>query len=571
MKFRFFACSLSVLCLLMISDVSAQGVSSKKIVKKLKSDIGFLASEELEGRRTGTEGERKAADFLVAHYTQSHINPYKGNYRYSFNFVNGKEISPATQIKLGNKVMRMKEEAFPLPFSANGDVKADVIPEVMEQDGLWMLPLYKDREEANDAHFDWEKSAYERSKEAQKQGAKAVLFYDSYGARYMAEFNRKSDFEMLDIPAAVLTFEGYRNNVNASTTEIAIHLKVDLKKTEMTGTNIAAYIDNKAPYTVIIGAHYDHLGYGEDGNSMDPSSKTKVAKDGNGVQIQPADAKANDKAKHIHNGADDNASGTAALMQIAGWIKDNKLVHYNYLFLHFSGEELGLLGSKAFVKDQGIDSSKVAYMINMDMVGRLNDSTHALTVGGIGTSPVWGKMIDKKNEQFKIVYDSSGIGPSDHTSFYNAGIPVLFVFTGLHTDYHKPSDDADKINYKGQAQVMEYVYNVVAKMEKEPKPVYTMTKQSTVGKVRFKVTLGIMPDYSYQEENGIRVDGVSEDRPAIKAGIKAGDIITQVGEYKVKGMQSYMEALSKFAAGDKTEVKILRAGKELKLPLEFNK
>lgn len=571
MNFRFVACALPVLSVAIISVSSAQGVSSKKIVKQLKSDIGYLASDALEGRRTGTEGERKAADYLVAHYTQSHINPYKGNYRYSFNFVNGKEISTATQIKLGNKVMRIKEEAFPLPFSANGEIKADVIPEVMEQDGLWMISLYKDRDEANDAHFDWEKNAYDRCREAQKQGAKAVLFYDSYGARYMAEFNRKSDFETLDIPAAMLTFEGYRNHVSANVTNIPVNMKVELKKTEMTGTNIAAYIDNKAPYTVIIGAHYDHLGYGEDGNSMDPSSKGKVIKDGNGVQIQLADATTKEKAKHIHNGADDNASGTAALMQIADWIKDNKLVHYNYLFLHFSGEELGLLGSKAFVKDQGIDSSKIAYMINMDMVGRLNDSTHALTVGGIGTSPVWSKMIDKKNEQFKIVYDSSGVGPSDHTSFYNAGIPVLFMFTGLHTDYHKPGDDADKINYKGQAQVMEYVYNIVTKMEKEPKPVYTMTKQSTVGKVRFKVTLGIMPDYSYQEENGIRVDGVSEDKPAIKAGIKGGDIITQLGEYKVKGMQSYMEALSKFAAGDKTEVTILRNGKEMKFPLEFNK
>jgi hypothetical protein len=206
----------------------------------------------------------------------------------------------------------------------------------------------------------------------------------------------------------------------------------------------------------------------------------------------------------------------------------------------------------------------------MDMVGRLNDSTHALTVGGVGTSPVWYSIIDKNNPNFRIGYDTSGIGPSDHTSFYNQGVPVLFLFTGLHTDYHKPSDDADKINYKGEALVMNYVFNLVKKMEKMPKPKYTPTKQSTIGKVRFKVTLGIMPDYSFQE-GGVRVDGVSEGRPAIKAGLKAGDVIIQLGDNKVNGMQSYMEALGKFAEGDKTTVKFLRNGEEKTAPLEFTK
>ncbi len=570
MNLRFLACTLPVITLLSVQQATAQGVPDKKIVKKLKADIGYLASDALEGRRTGTEGERKAADYLVAHYTQAGIYPYKGNYRYSFNFVNGKEIAANSYIRINSKDLRIKEEVFPLPFSANGEVKADVIPEIMEQDGLWMLSLYSNREEANDAHFDWEKSAYDRAKDAQKQGAKAVLFYDSYGARYPAEFNKKSDFESLDIPLAMLTYAGYSNNIKDGNSNITVALNVNMQKTEMTGTNIAAYIDNKAPYTVIIGAHYDHLGYGEDGNSLDASSKSKVWKDGNGVQIKVEDADAKERAKHIHNGADDNASGTAALLQVADWIKNNKLARYNYLFLHFSGEELGLLGSKAFVKDQGIDSSKVAYMINMDMVGRLNDSTHALTVGGVGTSPAWAKMADKNNPDFRIVHDSSGIGPSDHTSFYNVGIPVLFMFTGLHTDYHKPSDDANKINYKGEAQVMKYVYNIVRRMEAEPKPVFTATKQSTVGKVRFKVTLGIMPDYSFQEE-GVKVDGVTDGRPASKAGIKTGDVITQLGDIKIKGMQSYMEALSKFAEGDKTEVTVKRGDKELKMPLEFTK
>jgi C-terminal processing protease CtpA/Prc len=164
--------------------------------------------------------------------------------------------------------------------------------------------------------------------------------------------------------------------------------------------------------------------------------------------------------------------------------------------------------------------------------------------------------------------DSSGAGPSDHTSFYRAGVPVLFVFTGLHTDYHKPSDDAEKLNYDGETQVLRYVYNIVEQMDKQPKPKFKTTKEATVGKVRFKVTLGIMPDYSFQE-GGVKVDGVTDGKPAIKAGIKAGDIITQLGSHKVNGMQTYMEALGAFKEGDKTEVTIIRGEDEIKLPIEF--
>ncbi len=533
--------------LLSASMVTAKGKSDKKTVKQLKADIGYLASDELEGRHTGSEGEKKAAAYIIAHYQKLGISAFKNEYRYPFSFVNGKEIGNISQIKIDGKTLRIKEDAFPLPFSANKKASGEAVPEVLEKGSVWVMPLYKDKEEADDAHFDWEKAAFEQGREAVKQGATGVIFYDNYGAKFPPEFNSKSEIEPLEIPAAFITNKAYTKYISNSTANLKVDLNVYIKKTELTGTNIAAYINNKAPYTVVIGAHYDHLGYGEDGNSL----------------------LANAKKNHmIHNGADDNASGTAALMQMAGWVKDDKLNKYNYLFIHFSAEELGLIGSKNIIKDAKLDSSNVAYMINMDMVGRLNDSTHALTVGGVGTSPVWGKMVDKNIPQFRIGLDSAGVGPSDHTSFYNTGIPVLFFFTGTHKDYHKPTDDADKINYEGEAAVMNYIYNIVEKMEKEPKPAYLTTKQSTVGKVRFKVTLGIMPDYSFQE-GGVRVDGVTDGKPAIKAGIKAGDIIIQLGDNKINGMQTYMEALGKFKENDKTQVTIQRNGKEMKLPIEF--
>jgi C-terminal processing protease CtpA/Prc len=208
-------------------------------------------------------------------------------------------------------------------------------------------------------------------------------------------------------------------------------------------------------------------------------------------------------------------------------------------------------------------------MINMDMVGRLVDSTSALNVGGLGTSPAWGVIpgIMQQNA-FRLKADSSGAGPSDHTSFYNKGIPVLFFFTGIHRDYHKPSDDADKINYEGMVRVIGAIEQVIGAMDAAPRPRFTPTKQSAMGKVRFKVTLGIMPDYAFQGE-GLRVDGVIADRPAAHAGILPGDIIIRLGRDDVRGMQSYMEALSHQQPGNVADVVVRRGAEELHFKVQL--
>ncbi|MFN0081713.1 MAG: M20/M25/M40 family metallo-hydrolase, partial [Ferruginibacter sp.] len=311
------------------------------------------------------------------------------------------------------------------------------------------------------------------------------------------------------------------------------------------GHNVIGYINNKATNTIILGAHYDHLGYGEDHNSLYSG-------------ITPM----------VHNGADDNASGTAALIELAKKLQKSSFKKYNYLFVSFSGEELGLFGSKYFTDHAGLDLKTVNYMINMDMVGRLNDSTHGLTVGGYGTSPTWGKIINTKDAYFKINADSSGSGPSDHTSFYKKDIPVLFFFTGSHKDYHKPTDDADKINYEGELQIIKYIENIIAQTNGMDKLVFTKTREVSMGKSSFKVSMGIMPDYTFSG-NGVLVDGVSENRPAIKAGIKTGDILMQLGEYKFSDVQSYMDALNKFNKGESTKVKFVRGKEELEFMVTF--
>ncbi|HRI25765.1 MAG TPA: M20/M25/M40 family metallo-hydrolase, partial [Ferruginibacter sp.] len=325
-----------------------------------------------------------------------------------------------------------------------------------------------------------------------------------------------------------------------------IKLEVSISEKKRTGHNVIGYINNGAATTVIFGAHYDHLGYGEDHNSLYTGSTPM-----------------------IHNGADDNASGTAALIELGKQMKKAKLKNNNYLFIAFSGEELGLYGSKYFTEHPTIDLSKVNYMINMDMVGRLNDSTHGVTIGGYGTSPAWGQQISSSDRYFKINFDSSGVGPSDHTSFYRKDIPVLFFFTGAHSDYHKPSDDADKINYTGELMLIKYIYNLVDDMNDKGKLAFTKTREAAAaGRRSFSVSLGIMPDYTYSGA-GVRADGVSEGKLAQKVGIKAGDVITQIGDHKVTDVQGYMQVLSKFNKGDATKVKVTRGKEELVFDVVF--
>ena len=209
-------------------------------------------------------------------------------------------------------------------------------------------------------------------------------------------------------------------------------------------------------------------------------------------------------------------------------------------------------------------------MINMDMIGRMNDSTRSITVGGYGTSPVWSYVVksDKKiNLSFKI--DSSGTGPSDHTSFYRKDIPVLFFFTGLHTDYHRPSDDWNKINYAGEWTILKFAYSILNNPATAGKLPFLKTREQSVGSsTRFSVSMGIMPDYTFSG-NGVRVDGVSEGKPAQAVGIKAGDIVTELGDNKTSSVDLYMKALSKYKKGDTVQVKVKRGNEDLTFTITF--
>jgi hypothetical protein len=309
-------------------------------------------------------------------------------------------------------------------------------------------------------------------------------------------------------------------------------------KEKREGHNVLGFIDNHAPSTIVLGAHFDHLGYGQDKNSL-----------------------YSDSVPMIHNGADDNASGTSMLIELSKWLKKSSLKKYNFLLVSFSGEELGLFGSKYLTEHFPLPISQVNCMINMDMVGRLNDSSHSISIGGFGTSPAWGDIVKANDAYLRIKLDSSGMGPSDHASFYKKDIPVLFFFTGTHSDYHKPSDDADKINFTGMSYILSYVKNVLSKINSQDKMSFLKTRDVSTGSRSFKVSLGIMPDYTFNG-SGVHVDGVSSGKPAEKAGILKGDIILKLGDFDITDVESYMKALGKFEKGQTISVKVKRGDAE---------
>jgi Zn-dependent M28 family amino/carboxypeptidase len=323
------------------------------------------------------------------------------------------------------------------------------------------------------------------------------------------------------------------------------HQKVTYTKegdSTIVGTNVIAFLDNKAENTIVIGAHYDHLGYGAEGSLY----------------------RGEDKA--IHNGADDNASGVAIMLNLASKLKTSDF-NNNYLFIAFSGEEMGLIGSNYFTKNSTIDINRVNYMLNMDMVGRLKED-NSLAVYGVGTSPVFKQVVSASNKNFKIIENESGVGPSDHTSFYNSDIPVLHFFTGQHEDYHKPSDDSEKLNYQGMEFISNYIYEIISDLDDNGKLAFRKTKNESEDTPRFKVGLGVVPDYLF-DGKGMRIDGISEDKPAQKAGLQKGDIVIKLGDSVVVDMMSYMKALSAFKEGDKTKVVVDRNGAEVEAEIEF--
>lgn len=518
--------------------------ADSKLLENLKDHVAYLADDKLEGRQTGSKGEELAMQYIADQYKEIGLEP-KGTTGYiqQFEINEGKQVGAASYFKINGKPLELNKEYFPMAFSANSSVKGTAAVSLREASEPWFVDVktWIDDNKTN-PHFDMNDAISKEAARAASKQAKMLILYNSSKDIDNIQFNKNDKTAAATIPVIYITSEGVKKYLSDKSAALELDAAVEMGSKTRTAKNVVAYLDNGAGNTVILGAHYDHLGFGSDKNALDTGSV-------------------------IHNGADDNASGTAALIELARMLKKNSPKNNNYLFISFSGEELGLFGSKYWLENPSINIQP-NYMINMDMVGRY-DSARKLTVGGYGTSPVWSEVVHTTNPGLVVKTDSSGSGPSDHASFYRKDIPVLFMFTGSHSDYHKSSDDADKINYEGQKQIVHYIYNIIRATDSKGKLAFLKTREPEMGKsTRFTVSLGVIPDYGYSG-TGVRIDGVSPGKLAEKIGLKGGDVLLQLGDYKFVDVMSYMQALSKFRKGDKTKLRILRGKGEMEFDIEF--
>lgn len=500
------------------------------VMKVLRDDVNALTSSKMEGRLTGTKGEAMAGMYIEKRMADIGLAPLgkDRNFRKQFRFVSGRQLTPETRFNIGNKLVSVTEEAFPAPFSAASTEESYVLPESREPNGPWLVALYENAQEAADPNFNWLAHAHEIAKYAEERGATSVLLYDAYGAKHAPVFIAVSEFPSLKIPVMIINKQGYDKYVKPMTVIQPTYLKVAFRNEYKQGTNIVGYLNNNAALTVVIAAHYDHIGIGSD--------------------------------KTLYPGADDNASGIAAMLALAKKIKEAGLKKYNYAFVAFSGNEQGLAGSKAFINDKDLlPVGKIAYMLNLDMVGRLKPS-RTVYVDGTITSNAWNRTFKALGSDLKISKDMTGIGASDHYNFFDKNIPLLSFSTGNHDEEHTKYDVVGKLNLMGIKSIVNYMRGLVVYLESQGRPLFITDVEdlaSAPGSDGINVNTGLLPDYNYKGP-GVRVAGVVDGKPAMKAGLKEGDILMMVGKSRIGTINEYQQLLKSLATGNKVILKVKR-------------
>jgi hypothetical protein len=559
--------------------------------ERIKADVTRLAAPAWEGRRAGTKGADAAADWLAAEFKRIGLQPAAadGSYFQSFTFVDGVEVGPDNRLALAAEprtAWKMDADFRPLAFSGAGPVSGEVVfagygivasdlgyddfAGVDVKDKVVLLLRYGP--DGDDPHSKWSGFMTLRLKvsNARDRGARAVLVATGPRPQDVKDelVALRGDAALADagIPALSVrraVAEALMQGSGASLEEAqraideggkpsprALRSRVeglaDVSPRRSRSRNVLGLLPGAAGTreTVVIGAHYDHLGLGQ-GASLDPSPEGKV-----------------------HGGADDNASGVSGLLELARRLAETPRRRH-ILFAAFGAEEIGTLGSSHFVKDPPAPLTGVVAMLNMDMIGRLREDT--LVVQGTGTSALWPKALEEANAAvgLKLKTSEGGYGPSDHSPFYAAGRPVLYFFTGAHEDYHRPSDTADRINAEGIARVAGLVEGVVKRLAAAEEPVpftrVAAEKETQTGTRGFRVWVGGIPDYS-SEGPGVRFTGVTPGSPGEKAGLQAGDVLVRFGEKEIRNVYDYTYALADRKPGDRVTLVVKRGPADV--PLE---
>lgn len=559
--------------------------------KELKTDVYYLASDSLKGRKPGTPEGDLAARYIREQFRASGLKLIADNGFQYFDIV--------TDVTLGEKnsltcdILRgiVKQDFIPLVFSSNGEVNAGVVfagygfdidqdslkwkdYDGVDVKGKWVMIFRGDPELDNsDSKFIPYSDIRGKVLTAKDHGAAGVLLVTpkaidkedklmvlrtennevTAGIPVINIKREIGNFMILPTGLSLDSLEGMLNRTRkpkSFTIPVSVRGSSDLIQKKARAENVIGMVDGTDPLLkdeyIVIGGHYDHLGFGGPGS---------------GSRMPDTVA--------IHNGADDNASGTAMVIELAGKLASvRSQLKRSILFISFSGEEMGLLGSKYFIDHPLVDLKKIIAMFNFDMVGRYDKEKKSISVSGTGTSLEGDSILRmyEKDLPFKVTHSPEGFGPSDHASFYASNIPVFFYTTGTHMDYHTPFDDADKLDYDAEKIIGDYAFNTILYIDNMP---HDLTFREAGKKEsytrgdgrRLRVTLGIMPDFAGTETKGLRVDGVTKGGPADHGGMKKGDIITTLNGMKVGNIYEYMSRLGKLKPGQTISVEVLREGK----------
>ena len=598
-----------ILGLLLLLFMSGIGYSQNEIDKvrsneitkeEIYEHINYLASEKLEGRYPGTQGDILAREYISREFEKYGLIP-KGDSAFiqRFDMNNGVKKGKANTLKFyddGKQVSISESDFTPLGLSSNGKVKGGL---VFAGYGINAPMLdYSDFKDANGNMIDVEGKVIvimryspttmnpnnDKFAKFEELRTKIASFKDLKPAGVIiitppinstssnADILMDVGFDMVSQNSGIPTIntkrgiiesflkqrgydlskiqEGINSGIKPNSFEIkevSVEYEVDLEKNTAKTGNVVGFLEGSDPVlkneVIVIGAHFDHLGYGGQ-NSM---------------------YRGKDKLPHV--GADDNASGTTGVLEIAQKLSSEKdKLKRSVLFICFTAEEEGLIGSSYFAKSDEFKNYNIVAMLNMDMVGRLKDDK--LILNGTGTSTYWTPMIEELNKKynFNTSMNPEGFGPSDHSSFYAKDIPVLMFFTDLHTDYHKPTDTPDKINTEGQQKVLNMVYDMAYDLStRDVKPEFTKVavKEENKGERKsVRVYVGTVPDFSYSDA-GYKISGVQSGSPAEKAGILAGDIMIKFGDKEINNLYDYTAALGEYKPGQDVNVVVKRGTEEI--------
>jgi aminopeptidase YwaD len=562
----------------------------------LQKQIGFLASDSLKGRKPGTPEDAVTTAYIRDCFKKAGLELLFDNGLQKFQIVSDVKAGTKNAISFDGNIAKQGLDFTPLSFSASAKAVAPVVfagygfdldldslkwndYKGIDVKGKWVIILRSDPEpdKQNSAFLAYEQ---ERLKvlTAKDKGAIGVFLvspsdlektdtimhmqYDKSpsdaGIPVFSISRSLADKMLASMNYTIATLETEMKDNHKPVSlylEPTVTASANVVKTKVTTQNVVGIIEGNDPVLkkefIIIGAHYDHLGMGGEGS-------------GSRAPDKPA----------VHNGADDNASGTAGVIELAQKLAANRSkLKRSIVFVAFTGEEMGLLGSKEFVNKPPVDLKKVNAMINMDMIGRLNPESNTISIGGTGTSTESDSILKilEPGRPYKITHSSDGYGPSDHASFYSENIPVFYFTTGAHDDYHTPGDDADKINYPGEVAVLNMVYDLADMLAAGKRLSFheAGAKQATRYGRNMKVTLGIVPDMVSNDNNGLRVDGVRKGGPADKAGIVKGDRVISIEGQPVTNIYDYMARLGKLKPGQVASVEIIRDGVKQILIVQF--